>query len=318
VGTGTSTGTDFGEGDLDYQMVLGAAPLADIYIYDGTGGNLAAVLSREVSDNICDVISESYGWSFGAVASANTAHNHHLSMTAVGITYMAASGDHGTDLASFDYPDYDPEVLMVGGTTATTNTSGVRSSEVAWIRAFDSGTGEFWGGGGGWCSSSVAGSATFNVRPSWQTGTGIPPVATVNKRLVPDIALHACGSSGAAAGAYIVYWRGSASGFLGTSASSPLFAAALANVQQRLYSTGGRGSNTNKGRLGRIQDRIYQQAGRSDIYFDITSGNIGNLPSSGGGSLNGTAANAVAGWDFATGWGSVNFNTFYKSFFEGR
>lgn len=318
VGSGTSTGTDRGEGDLDYQMVLGAAPLADIYIYDGTGNNLTTVLSKEVSDNLCDVITESYGWSLGSITTANTAHTHHVSMTAVGITYMAASGDHGTDFGSFDYPDYDPEVLMVGGTTATTNSSGVRTTEVAWIRGFDTQSGEFWAGGGGWCTSSLANSASFNVRPSWQMGAGLPAVATVNKRLVPDISLHAAGGSGTTAGAYIVYWRGSASGFLGTSASSPLFAAALANVEQRLYSTGGRGSNVNKGRLGRVQDRIYQQAGRSDIYFDVTSGTIGTLPSSGGGSLNGTAANGVAGWDFATGWGAVNFNAFYKSFFEGR
>lgn len=313
VGTGTQNGTAFGEADLDFQMVLGAAPLANIVIYDGTGGNLTTVLSTEISANVSDIISESYGWTLGS-GTASTAHTHHLSMTAIGMTYMAASGDSGTALNQYDYPDYDPEVLMVGGTIATTDASGNRTSETTWGLAGGD------AGGGGWCTSATANSASFNVRPSWQTGTGVPSSATVNKRLVPDVALHASGTNGFANPyAYYMYYGGSLSASSGTSASSPTFAAGLAVVQQRLYSTGGRGANVNKGRLGRVQDRIYAQNGRSDVWYDITTGtSIGNLPSSGGGSLNGTAANATAGWDFATGWGSINFNAFYKTFFEGR
>ncbi len=313
VGTGSQNNTAQGEGDLDFQMVLAVAPLANIIMYDGTGGNLTTVLSTEVSANVADIISESWGWTVSA-STATTAHTHHLSMTAVGITYMAASGDSGTALSSFDYPDYDPEVLMVGGTIATTDASGNRTSETTWGNSGGD------AGGGGWCTSATANSASFNVRPSWQTGTGVPSSATVNKRLVPDIALHASGANGFNNPfGYFAYYAGSLTSFSGTSASSPTFGAGLAIVQQRLYSTGGRGANVNKGRLGRVQDRIYAQNGRSDVWFDITTGtSIGNLPSSGGGSLNGTAANATTGWDFATGWGAINFNAFYKTFFEGR
>lgn len=312
VGTGSQNLTANGEGDLDFQMVLGMSPLANIYIFDGTGGNLVTVLSTEVSDNRADIISESYGWNLSA-ATALSAHNQHVSMTAAGITYMAASGDSGTSFGSFDYPDYDPEVLLVGGTVANTNSSGVRTTEQTW------GLSGGWGGGGGWCTSSAANASAFNVMPSWMTGTGVPSSATVNKRLVPDVALHASGANGATTGAYIIYYNGVLNAFLGTSASSPIFAGGLANVEQRLYSTGGRGANTNKGRLGRVQDRIYAQNGRTDVWFDITTGtSIGNLPASGGGALNGTAANPTAKWDFATGWGAINFNTFYKTFFEAR
>ena len=101
VGTGAGTGTAQGEGDLDIQMVLGMAPLCEFYIYDSTS-DLVGVLTREVNDNLADVISESYGWNITATT-ANSAHNQHLSMSAQGITYMCASGDSGTTSGSFAY-----------------------------------------------------------------------------------------------------------------------------------------------------------------------------------------------------------------------
>src|SRR5262249_9808922 len=155
-------------------------------IYDGGSSDLIGVLTSEVNDNLSDVITESYGWSLSA-STATSAHNLHLSMSAQGITYMAASGDSGTTLEPFSYPDYDPEVLMVGGTVATVNGSGVRTSEVAWS-----------GGGGGWSTNA----ASFNVLPSWQHGSNVP--TTINHRLVPDVALNAAGASGA----YYFYYNG--------------------------------------------------------------------------------------------------------------
>ncbi|MBS1726686.1 MAG: hypothetical protein JST51_08200 [Armatimonadetes bacterium] len=300
VGTGSQNNTAQGEGDLDFQMILAAAPLANIVIYDGTGGNLTTVLSTEASSNTADIITESYGWSISA-STAATAHTQHLSMTASGITYMAASGDAGTTLGPYDYPDYDPEVLSVGGTIATTDASGNRTSETTWGK---SGTN---GGGGGWCTSSGANGSSFNVHPSWQVGTGVPLSSTVNKRLVPDVALHASGANGFNSPyAYYAYSSNTLYTFSGTSAASPTFAAGLAACEQRLYAARG------TARLGRIQDFIYAQNGRSDVWYDITTGaSIGKLPSSGGGSLNRKAANPTTGWDFCTGWGAINFNAFY-------
>ena len=118
-------------------MVIGMAPLCEFYIYD-SNNDLNGCLAREVSDNLADVISESYGWNLTATT-YNAAHNNHLSMTAQGITYMCASGDSGTTLTPYTYPDYDPEVLMVGGSVAVVNGSNARTSEVGWS-----------GSGGGW------------------------------------------------------------------------------------------------------------------------------------------------------------------------
>jgi subtilase family serine protease len=287
ISGGAGTGTPQGEGDLDIQMVLGMAPLCNFYIYDGGASDLIGTLTREVNDNIADVISESYGWNL-PTSMADAAHNLHLSMTAQGITYMAASGDSGTTLEPYSYPNYDPEVLMVGGTIATVNSSGVRTSEVGWS-----------GSGGGYSTKAVS----WNIRPSWQAGTGVP--TTINYRLSPDVSLNAAGNS---TGAYQFYFRGSLnSGYIGTSFACPVFAGALGTVEQKLIALGLLPPNgAGKQRFGRIQDLVYGQNGRSDVWLDITSGANGTLP-------NGSASSAHAGWDTVTGWGAINFSAFVDS-----
>ena len=295
VGTGSQNNGASGEGDLDFQMELGASPLATIIIYDGTGNNLTTVLSTEASENRADVISESYGWNIDA-ATAGACHNTHLAMTTQGITYCAASGDSGTDLEPFDYPDYDPEVLMVGGTDATTDGAGNRISEPNWGPGGNQG-----GGGGGWCAGTPGSDGSpFNARPTWQVGNGVPSASIVNKRLVPDVSEHATD--------WDIFVGGTLGGIGGTSAASPAFAGGLTVVEQKLFAV------TNKARLGRVANKIYAQNGKNTVWFDVTTGQgIGPLPSTGGGSLNGTPANPTVGWDFATGWGAANFNGLYNS-----
>ena len=282
ISGGAGSGTPQGEGDLDIQMVLGEAPLCNFYIYDGGNSDLIGVLTQEVNDNTADVISESYGWNLPA-ATATSAHNLHLSMSAQGITYMAASGDSGTTLEPYSYPDYDPEVMMVGGTVATTDGSGNRSSEVAWAS-----------GGGGWSTNT----ATFNTLPSWQHGNGVP--TGNNHRLVPDVALNAGGS-----GAYYFYLNGTLSnGYVGTSFASPVFAGGLGVAEQQIIANGGLPPNgAGKQRFGRIQDLFYSQNGNSSVWFDITSGSNGTLP-------DGSTSSAHAGWDYCCGWGPINWNAF--------
>lgn len=287
ISGGSGSGVPGAEGDLDIQMVLGMAPLSNFYIYDGGNSDLIGVLTREVNDNIADVISESYGWSLPS-STATSAHNLHLSMSAQGITYMAASGDSGTSLEPYSYPDYEPEVLSVGGTSASVDSSGNRLSEVGWNS-----------GGGGWSNNT----ATFNILPSWQAGNGVP--TNINHRLVPDIGLHASGTQNSTAGAYFFYLNGSLTGgYIGTSFASPVFDGALGVAEQSIIAQGGLPPNgAGKQRFGRIQNVFYAQNGRSDVWLDITSGANGTLP-------NGTSSTAHAGWDFVSGWGAINFNAF--------
>ncbi len=288
VGTGAQNGTAQGEGDLDIEMVIASAPLANVRIYDST--DLIGVLTREASDNWADVITESYGWSLSA-SQAQAAHNQHLAMTAQGITYSAASGDSGTDMTPYSYPNYDPEVLQVGGTIADVNaTTGARNTETGWS-----------GSGGGWVYNTLS----WNVLPSWQRGTGVP--TNINRRLVPDIGLHAAGSNNNA-GAYYIYYNGSLYSFLGTSCASPLFAGSLGVVEQRLVAAG------KSARQGRLQNFIYGQNGTSAVYYDVTSGTNGRLPkTANSNTLNGATSSATVGWDFVTGWGSIDFNAFYSA-----
>ena len=287
AGGGLGAGPAFGEGDLDIQMALGMAPLASIRIYDGDpNNNLIAMLTLEVNDNLCDTISESYGWNI-STSTMNSAHNQHVSGNAQGITYMAASGDSGTTLDPFRYPAIEPEVLMVGGTIANVNSgSGTRISEVGWS-----------GSGGGWSTYNIG---FNNTRPTWQTGTGVPPVNSFNNhRLVPDVGFHAAGNG---SGAYQFYSGNSLqSGSVGTSFAAPIFAGSLAVTEQKIISLGGLTTN---GRFGRIQDLIYGMNGDPAVWFDVTSGSNGQLPSSQG------TSTAGVGWDTVTGWGPMNCGAF--------
>lgn len=286
ISGGASTGSAQGEGDLDIQMVLGMAPLSNFMIYDG-GGDLTSVLTREVNDNLADVISESWGWNLPA-SSATAAHNQHLSMTAQGITYMAASGDNGTTLEPYSYPNYDGEVLMVGGTIASVSGTGTRTSEVGWS-----------GSGGGYTTKAVS----FNTLPSWQVGNGVP--TNLNYRLSPDLSLNAAGNG---TGAYQFYLGGSlSSGYVGTSFACPVFAGGLGAAEQNIIANGGLPANgAGKRRFGRLQDLVYSQNGRSDVWFDVLTGNNGSLP-------NGSTSAAHAGWDSVTGWGAVNWVGFVNA-----
>ncbi len=294
INGGSGTGTAQGEGDVDIQMVLGMAPRCNFYIYDGGlgggGSDLLDVLSREQTDNLADIISESYGWA-PSPTEQESAHVIHTAMTAQGITYMAASGDSGTDHSPFgilfDYPIDDPEVLQVGATEATTSLSGTRVSEITW-----SGNGA---GGGGWVTTPLP----FNIKPSWQKGTGVP---NVNFRLGPDVAIM--GGFINNLGAYFFFFAGALdSTVAGTSFACPVFAGQLAVTEQRVIATGGLKSYGGHQRAGRIQDVFYAQNGTSTKWYDVVGGgSIGLLP-------DGSTALPKPGWDFATGWGAINWHS---------
>ncbi len=289
---GSGSGTPGLEGDLDIQMVLGQAPQCNFIIYDG-GGSLIDVLTVEEQANKADDISESYGW-FLDSGTAGSAHTLHVEMSAEGITYMAAAGDSGTQLEPYSYPDYDPEPLLVGGSAAQTDSQGNRQSEVAWD-----------GGGSGWSTTS----ATFNQLPSWQKGNGVP--TNINARLVPDIASHAAGDQHLQLyEAYYLYFNGSLTSISGTSCASPITDGQLAVAEQKLISLGGLPKDSNgHQRFGRIQDVFYKQNMRSDVWYDITVGDTGQLP-------NGQEAVATKWWDFCSGLGAINWDGFVKATFN--
>ena len=293
---------------------------------------------------------------FGAEATED--HVEHLAMSAEGITYMAATGDNGTTafvhqftpagqnaslttVYSFDYPDIDPEVLQVGGEVVTITTpNGPVVSEASWGQPSKSTT----GGTGGfdvydtptWDSTSApkagnfnyiqydapADAFKFNAAPSYQK-TYIPTFANAeNFRLLPDVSAPAGGGPGLETGPafYIVYTDpatgfpyGSLAGLWGTSCASPAVAGALASFEQRLFLVTTPNSSRSNVRLGRIADLLYSKGGNTTIFNDITTGSaIGTIPGSS------ITAKPGKGWDYATGWGSLNFNGLFLSYFDGH
>jgi len=85
---GTQGGNGQGETDLDIQLSLAQAPLADCYVYDdgSGGGNHVALLAKEGTDNLVDLLSESWGWSNILDGTDTTHHQQYQAMTAQGMT----------------------------------------------------------------------------------------------------------------------------------------------------------------------------------------------------------------------------------------
>lgn len=329
VGTGSTTygqGSPGGEGDLDLQAVLMAAPLATVYDYDDTTTDSAApitTLSKISSDNLADIVTESYGWetSNGSTYYGSTwtsAHNLHLSLSAQGITYLAATGDNGTSAfpsrgVRYAYPDIDPEVLQVGGSVATVNSStGARVSEASW------GLSGGYGGTGGFDPyDTPAHGFSFNAPPGYQTSYIASKTNSYKYRLLPDLASSAGGQNGLGSnsgtgwaltifyntGAGTSYPPGTAISIDGTSIASPAVAGGIGALMGRVFTGVTPNASRSNVRFGRMQDYLYAIGTNSTVFNDITTGSsIGNLPGTS------TAAAPAAGWDFATGWGSLNFN----------
>lgn len=281
VGTvdGETSTDNLGESDLDIQMALGEAPHCRLLIYDGFDVDALAVITREYNDDMADVLSESWGEG-GDDATLEASADVHASMAISGMTYLASSGDSGTNEGGFYYPHGDPNVLAIGGSDATvSDANGTRVTELGWD-----------GSGSGYNPDT---SLSFNVRPDYQVGNGVPSATNYPYRLYPDVALHATGSQ--------LFISGQQTAVGGTSASSPQFAGLLALMLQDLKANDAADSYVgpagNHYRLGQINAFIYGLNGDPASFYDITTGDTGALP-------NGQEATGATGWDFVTGWGA--------------
>jgi hypothetical protein len=88
-----------------------------------------------------------------------------------GVTFLASTGDSGTPGG---YPAYSPNVVAVGGTTLTLDTSGNYMVETGW-------------------SGSGGGVSTVEPQPSYQKGI---VTQSTSKRTIPDVAFDADPASG--------------------------------------------------------------------------------------------------------------------------
>jgi pseudomonalisin len=305
---GTSNSGEETEADLDVEWSGAVARNAAIkfVVSKSTNSSDGTYLSAQyiVSHNLAPVMSMSFGLCEAALGSSGNSFINSLwqQAAAQGITVFVSAGDNGAagcDSASASRATQGrgvnglcstPYSVCVGGTEfndasnpslywSRTNAAGTQSSAVSYIPEVawnESSRGGLWATGGGVSS--------IYAKPFWQTGTGVP---ADGKRDVPDVSLTSAGHDG-----YLIYQNGGLYVVGGTSAAAPSFAGAMALVVQNSAARQGN-ANTSFYSLA-----TKQRAGGAAIFHDITSGN-NSVPGQ-------TGFNAVAGYDQATGLGSID------------
>jgi hypothetical protein len=278
---------------------------AQVYNYEAANGfgDFGTVYQQMLNDNLVRVVNISYGLSEtvfvdDAPSLLTSWHGIFNQMIGQGWTIMAASGDGGSDAGCTGslavlYPESDPDVTSVGGTTLTLNADGTFNNEVAWTGdTFAGACSENDGGGGGGCSAVWA-------APGYQTVKN--PYCGTGSRSVPDVALHASPHPWTN-----FFFNGSLEGIAGTSLASPMMSGFIAQEDAYSLSMGNAcGSGTvNCAPIGQVDWDIYAEGGYNESaphypFYDITSGCTSNDTIS-------SAWCAASGYDLATGWGSFN------------
>lgn len=283
--------SDAGEGDLDVQMAIaGLVGRSVVPVFESgpfDDGSIQAPLTVLNDSRRPTVLSISYG-QCEPESEPNTmrlSDSIFLRLGLVGTSVLAAAGDSGSSdcvtdgegptLPSVDYPGSSPWVTSVGGTRMVLRPNNTRLAEYTWN---DTEFAPFGGAGGGGVSARA-------TRPWWQ------PIAKTGQtqRAVPDIAAHASNFPG-----FPIIGRGQPDVFAlpvgGTSAATPLTAAGIALINERLRRLG-------EPPLGFINPWLYRMP--AGIIYDITEGN-NDLFGVG-------CCTAGVGYDLATGLGSPNF-----------
>ncbi len=266
------------ETSLDVEWAHAVAPKATILLVLANSSSFSDLLTAvDTARNYAGVSTVSMSWGSDEF-SGETNYDFHFTTPAGhgGVTFLAASGDAGayssgttTKIAGF--PAASRNVVGVGGTLLSTDSSGNYLSESGWGNGTSSGTS---GGAGGGISKYV-------TQPSYQTGI---VTQTTTFRAIPDVGMDASPSSGVSV--IDSYDFGSTPWLTvgGTSLATPLWAGVLAIADQ------GRALNGLTSLDGSTQTLPMLYALPSSDFHDITTGN------------NGYAAGA--GYDLVTGRGS--------------
>jgi kumamolisin len=269
------------EVNLDIEIMVAMAPRAQkVLVYISPNGiGLGPIMASIASQNRAKVISCSWGIDELSVSQSilNADLVHYQQMAIQGQTLLAASGDHG----AFDDPDRPFELIVdqpcsqayvtcVGGTRLSLHNDGSYLSETTWHTHL---TFPYMLGSGG-------GFSAYILKPSYQIGV---INSTSPFRHVPDVSAAADPDTG-----YFVISRGLELTYGGTSCSAPLWAGFMLGVNQartvlRHSSVG-------------FANPVLYSIGLTDpqAFHDISDH-----------SHNGFYV-AVAGYDLATGWGSMN------------
>jgi kumamolisin len=270
-----------GETVLDLEIIHEVAPNAKMVVYlsapDLSHGDRA--FDQMVTDHLGSIISESLGAC--EVDIPNGARDIYASIedraVAQGMSHFVATGDSGaytcgenTDPAD-SFPSTLPTVTAVGGTTVFESVQGTYFKEAAWGAPIDE-------------SGAGGGPSQFYPLPAYQKN--VAQAAGHGRRQVPDVSAAADPNTG-----FHIIFDGQDGQIGGTSAATPLWAATLALINQDLKKHGLRVA-------GFANPALYYMGQNSSKlpappFHDVTAGN--NL-----------AYDAGPGWDFASGWGSMD------------
>jgi subtilase family serine protease len=293
------------ETSLDVEYSHAMAPGANILLVEtpvseteGTAGFPQIVQAEDyvVNHALGDVISQSFGateQTFTSKASVTPLRGAYFDAKRHNVTVLAASGDAGaTDFSNVagtlyythratDWPASDPLVTSVGGTQLHLNATGARTAkDDVWN---DTALLNEPAAGGG-------GQSIYFLRPSYQDGVKsvVGPA-----RGVPDVSLSAAVSD-----AVNVYWSFGGSGSWnavgGTSEATPLFAGIVAIADQAAGHD-----------LGLLNPLLYSSSASPGL-VDIVTGNNSVSFVQGGKSVTVTGWTAAAGYDLASGLGTVD------------
>ena len=289
VGTASSDTSGVDEWNMDSQSSLAAAggTIKSMILYNVNSlsdANLSLGYNKAVTDNQAKVINVSLGGCETDETSVEPTQDQ-IFQTAVaqGQTFSVSSGDSGayecgaTAGKAQSYPAVSPYVMAIGGTTLSTTGGNAWSSETVWACSSASSCQQSSSGGAG------GGPSLTETAPSWQTASGV--LGTATKRGVPDISFDASPNSGA-----LVLINGSSVQIGGTSLSAPLFAGFWARIQ-----------SANGNTLPFPASTLYAGAATHSTWFhDVTSGSQGY--------------SAATGWDYASGYGSLQVANFATAF----
>jgi subtilase family serine protease len=309
------------ETTLDVEYAHAVAPGAKVLLVETPGGgasgtvSLSQLLTAEkyvIRHHLGDVISQSFGVAEQAVGSTaiQSLRGAYTAAYASHVTILAASGDTG--VTGFEpsqrsyythrvtsWPASDPLVTAVGGTRLRLDASGNRdSADTVWNDTYSRTANQVVNGNNGPNPLGTGGgkSVVF-ARPSYQ---GKVRVITGGHRGVPDISMSA-----ACSGAVNMYlsFGGQPAGWYaacGTSESSPLFAGIVALADQ----VAGH-------RLGLINPALYRLAAEhAPGLVAIRSGNTTVSFRQGGRKHTVRGFSARAGYNLATGLGTINAQLF--------
>jgi hypothetical protein len=266
-----STGGWEMEESLDVEWAHAMAPGASITLVEASSaGNSDLLTAVKYASQHANVVSMSWG---GGEFSGEASDDSYFSVP--GVAFVVASGDSG---APAEWPAASPNVLAVGGTSLSLNSSGGWGSETGW-------------------SASTGGPSALLPQPSYQQGV----VTTgTTMRATPDVAYDASST-----GTYSVYdsdpyeisaGRYATLGWVavyGTSAGAPQWSAILAIADQARAAASL--SPLNSSGAQQVMDILYQNPGD---FHDITSGTSTGHP----------AYSAGPGYDYVTGLGTPMVN----------